>query len=175
MGVVVGEDRRVSADGLHVYQGLTLGGTSLYKGTKRQPSLGRRRWSAPAPRLLGGLVVGDGAKIGSNAVVIKRCPAGATAVGYPGADHPFQGRAQRRRHRQNPSIGLTASRGRRSLARRWKGLIDHRASSQDHQIALLWHAIEQLSAQRRDASCVPLDAKTKEEFEADKLTQLVGK
>jgi serine O-acetyltransferase len=60
------------------------------------------------------------------------------------------------------------------LSQAMKGLIDN-ASSQEHQIALLWHAIEKLSAARKDAVCVPDDAALKESFEADKLTQLVGK
>jgi serine O-acetyltransferase len=55
-----------------------------------------------------------------------------------------------------------------------KGLIDN-ASSQEHQIALLWQAIEKLSATRKERDCVPDDAAVKESFEADKLTQLVGK
>ena len=60
------------------------------------------------------------------------------------------------------------------LSQAMKGLIDN-ASSQEHQIALLWQAIEKLSAQRRREECVPDDAAVKETFEADKLTQLVGK
>jgi serine O-acetyltransferase len=56
-----------------------------------------------------------------------------------------------------------------------KGLIDN-ASSQEHQIALLWAAIEKLSEQRtRGETCVPLGAQTTENFEKEKLTQLVGK
>ena len=60
------------------------------------------------------------------------------------------------------------------LSQAMKGLIDN-ASSQEHQIALLWQAIEKLSAMRKDGECVPEDAAVKESFEADKLTQLVGK
>jgi serine O-acetyltransferase len=55
-----------------------------------------------------------------------------------------------------------------------KGLIDN-ASSQEHQIALLWQAIEKVSSSRKGEDCVPDDAAVKESFEADKLTQLVGK
>jgi serine O-acetyltransferase len=58
-----------------------------------------------------------------------------------------------------------------------KGLIDS-AAGQEHQIALLWQAIEKLSAARdsREAGdCVPDDAARRECFEADKLNQLVGK
>jgi serine O-acetyltransferase len=54
-----------------------------------------------------------------------------------------------------------------------KGLIDN-ASSQEHQIALLWQAIEKLSAGAGN-ECMPDDAAVKEHFEKDKLTQLVGK
>jgi serine O-acetyltransferase len=60
------------------------------------------------------------------------------------------------------------------LSQAMKGLIDS-ASSQEHQIAMLWQAIEKLSSGRKEADCVPGDAALKENFEADKLTQLVGK
>jgi serine O-acetyltransferase len=60
------------------------------------------------------------------------------------------------------------------LSQAMKGLIDN-ASSQEHQIALLWQAIEKLSDLRRAGTCVPLDAQTTEQFEKEKLTQLVGK
>jgi serine O-acetyltransferase len=55
-----------------------------------------------------------------------------------------------------------------------KGLIES-ASTQDHQIALLWQAIEKISQEKRAGDCVPQDAQVKECFEAEKLTQLVGK
>ena len=61
------------------------------------------------------------------------------------------------------------------LSQAMKGLIDN-ASSQEHQIALLWQAIEKLSsAQPGKQDCVPGDAAREECFEAEKLTQLVGK
>ena len=82
MGVVVGETAEIG-DGCTIYQGVTLGGTSLYKGTKRHPTLGRDVVVSAGAKVLGGFAVGDGAKIGSNAVVIKPVPAGATAVGIP--------------------------------------------------------------------------------------------
>jgi serine O-acetyltransferase len=82
MGVVVGETAEIG-DGCTIYQGVTLGGTSLYKGVKRHPTLGRDVVVSAGAKVLGGFVVGDGAKIGSNAVVIKPVPAGATAVGIP--------------------------------------------------------------------------------------------
>ena len=82
MGVVVGETAEIG-DGCTIYQGVTLGGTSLYKGVKRHPTLGRNVVVGAGAKVLGGFVVGEGAKIGSNAVVTKPVPAGATAVGIP--------------------------------------------------------------------------------------------
>jgi len=82
MGVVVGETAEIG-DGCTIYQGVTLGGTSLYKGVKRHPTLGKNVVVSAGAKVLGGFVVGDGAKIGSNAVVIKPVPPGATAVGIP--------------------------------------------------------------------------------------------
>ncbi|MEO6293632.1 MAG: serine O-acetyltransferase, partial [Burkholderiaceae bacterium] len=82
MGVVVGETAEIG-DGCTIYQGVTLGGTSLYKGAKRHPTLGKNVVVSAGAKVLGGFLVGDNAKIGSNAVVIKPVPAGATAVGIP--------------------------------------------------------------------------------------------
>ena len=82
MGVVVGETAQIG-DGCTIYQGVTLGGTSLYKGVKRHPTLGQNVVVGAGAKVLGGFEVGDGAKIGSNAVVTKPVPAGATAVGIP--------------------------------------------------------------------------------------------
>ncbi|MGE0874650.1 MAG: serine O-acetyltransferase [Burkholderiales bacterium] len=83
MGVVIGETAEVG-DGATIYQGVTLGGTSLYRGTKRHPTLGAGVVVGAGAKVLGGFNVGAGAKIGSNAVVVKEVPAGATVVGIPG-------------------------------------------------------------------------------------------
>jgi serine O-acetyltransferase len=82
MGVVVGETAEIG-DGCTIYQGVTLGGTSLYKGTKRHPTLEAGVVVSAGAKVLGGFVIGAGARIGSNAVVLKAVPAGATAVGIP--------------------------------------------------------------------------------------------
>lgn len=81
-GVVIGETA-VVGDDCTIYQGVTLGGTRLYKGQKRHPTLGQGVVVGAGAQILGGFMVGDGARIGSNAVVIKPVPAGATAVGNP--------------------------------------------------------------------------------------------
>jgi len=83
MGVVVGETAEIG-DECTIYQGVTLGGTSLYRGTKRHPTLGKGVVVSAGAKVLGGFTVGDGAKVGSNAVVLKEVPAGATVVGIPG-------------------------------------------------------------------------------------------
>ena len=83
MGVVIGETAEVG-DGCTIYQGVTLGGTSLNPGTKRHPTLGAGVIVSAGAKVLGGFTVGDGARIGANSVVLKEVPAGATVVGIPG-------------------------------------------------------------------------------------------
>jgi len=171
--VVVGETAEIG-DGCTIYQGVTLGGTSLYKGAKRHPTLGRDVVVSAGAKVLGGFVVGDGAKIGSNAVVIKPVPAGATAVGIPARIIPSKTgeSADVAAPQKFSAYGITQEDD--PLSQALRGLIDS-ASSQEHQIALLWQAIEKLSAQPGTKDCVPGDAARDENFEADKLTQLVGK
>lgn len=80
MGVVIGQTAEVG-DGCTIYQGVTLGGTSLEPGTKRHPTLGAGVIVGAGAKVLGGFSVGEGARIGSNAIVVKEVPAGATVVG----------------------------------------------------------------------------------------------
>ncbi|HEX7606386.1 MAG TPA: serine O-acetyltransferase [Usitatibacter sp.] len=82
MGVVVGETAEIG-DGCTLYHGVTLGGVSWNKG-KRHPTLGRNVVVGAGAKILGPFIVGEGAKIGSNSVVVKAVPAGATVVGIPG-------------------------------------------------------------------------------------------
>ncbi|MEY1662802.1 serine O-acetyltransferase [Isoalcanivorax beigongshangi] len=91
MGVVIGETAEIGDD-VTLYQGVTLGGTSWNKG-KRHPTLGNNVVVGAGAKVLGPFTVGEGAKVGSNAVVTKAVPAGATVVGIPakivrGAPHP---------------------------------------------------------------------------------------
>ena len=173
MGVVVGETAEIG-DGCTIYQGVTLGGTSLYKGTKRHPTLGRDVVVSAGAKVLGGFVVGDGAKIGSNAVVIKPVPAGATAVGIPARIIPSKAgeSADVAAPQKFSAYGITQDDD--PLSQAMRSLIEN-ASSQEHQIALLWQAIEKLSAQPGSRDCVPGEAARDQSFEADKLTQLIGK
>lgn len=81
MGVVIGETA-VVGDDCTLYHGVTLGGTSWNKG-KRHPTLESGVVIGAGAKVLGPITVGSGAKIGSNAVVVKDVPANATAVGIP--------------------------------------------------------------------------------------------
>jgi len=174
MGTVVGETAEIG-DGCTIYQGVTLGGTSLYKGAKRHPTLGRDVVVSAGAKVLGGFVVGDGAKIGSNAVVIKPVPPGATAVGIPARIIPSKEGVSADVTGTEPKFtayGITQDDDPVSQALR--GLVDS-ASGQDHQIAMLWKAVAQLSTQLADSDCVPKDAARKECFEAEKINQLIGK
>ena len=173
MGVVVGETAEIG-DGCTIYQGVTLGGTSLYKGVKRHPTLGKNVVVSAGAKVLGGFLVGDGVKIGSNAVVIKPVPAGATAVGIPARIIPSKGDESAD---VTPTVfsayGITLEDD--PISQAMKGLIDN-ASTQDQQIALLWQAIEKLSEHGNLGNhCVPADAALACTFEAEKLNRLMGK
>jgi serine O-acetyltransferase len=81
MGVVIGETAEIGDD-VTLYHGVTLGGTSWKEG-KRHPTLGNGVVVGAGAKILGPILIGDAAKIGSNAVVVKNVPAGATAAGIP--------------------------------------------------------------------------------------------
>ncbi|MDO5653630.1 MAG: serine O-acetyltransferase EpsC, partial [Brachymonas sp.] len=173
MGVVIGETAEVGDD-CTIYHGVTLGGTSLYKGTKRHPTLGKGVVIGAGAKVLGGFTVGDGAKVGSNAVVVKPVPAGATAVGNPA--RIIQAEDDVKREQAASQMGFSAygvTQKDDPLSQAMRGLIDN-AAGQEHQIALLWQAVEKLSDQMQRADCMPKDAARSEQFEAEKLNHLVG-
>ena len=175
MGVVIGETAEIG-DECTIYQGVTLGGTSLGKGTKRHPTLGRGVIVGANAQVLGGFTVGDDARVGSGAVVVKPVPPGATAVGNPA--RILQEQAEAQREAAAARMGFSAygvTQGDDPVAQAMKGLIDN-ASGHEHQIALLWQAIEKLSHRARelpDEPCVPQDAHTTEQFDAERLNRLV--
>ena len=175
MGVVVGETAEIGDD-CTIYQGVTLGGTSLGKGTKRHPTLGRGVIVSAGAKVLGGFTVGDGARVGSNAVLLQPVPAGATAVGIPA--RIVVKSADALREESAARMGFSAygvTQGDDPVSLAMKGLIDN-AAGHEHQIALLWQAIEKLSARSRELpsdQCVPQDAQTAEHFDAERLNRLV--
>jgi len=82
MGVVIGETTEIGDD-CTLYHGVTLGGTTWDKG-KRHPTLGRDVVIGAGAKVLGPIMINDGVRIGSNAVVLKDVSAGSTVVGVPG-------------------------------------------------------------------------------------------
>ena len=179
MGVVIGETAEVG-EGCTIYHGVTLGGTSLYKGAKRHPTLGRNVVVSAGAKVLGGFTVGDDAKIGSNAVVIKPVPAGATAVGIPAriiASHKDHGpdvtESQVEGAKGFSAYGVTPQQD-DPLALALRSLADS-AAGQEQQIALLWQAIEKLSGLQHGPDCVPPDAHVTARFEAEKVSDILGK
>ncbi|MCH2040704.1 MAG: serine O-acetyltransferase [Saccharospirillaceae bacterium] len=82
MGVVIGETAEIGND-CTLYHGVTLGGTSWNKG-KRHPTLKNGVVVGAGAKVLGPIVVGENARIGSNAVVTKEVPEAVTVVGIPG-------------------------------------------------------------------------------------------
>jgi serine O-acetyltransferase len=175
MGVVIGETAEIGDD-CTIYQGVTLGGTSLVKGAKRHPTLERGVIVGANAQVLGGFTVGAGARVGSGAVVVKAVPPGATAVGNPARIIAADVEAQR--EAAAAKMGFSAygvTQGDDPVAQAMKGLIDN-ASGHEHQIALLWQAIEKLSQRSRELpseDCVPDDAQKAEAFDAERLNRLV--
>jgi len=131
--------------------------------------------------VLGGFEVGDGAKIGSNAVVIKPVPAGATAVGIPARILPSKAGqsadvtdqdAPAAAPRPFTAYGVTQEDD--PISQAMRGLSEG-AAGHEQQIALLWQAIEKLSAQTATRDCVPCESERPQKFEKDKIDQLMGK
>jgi serine O-acetyltransferase len=142
MGIVIGETA-VIGDGSTIYQGVTLGGTSTIKGAKRHPTLGCNVIVGAGAKVLGGFTVGDDARIGSNAVVVKEVPAGATAVGNPA--RVLHKESDARREQAANLMGFSAygitQEGDDPLTKALHGLIDH-ASAQQREIDRLVSALE---------------------------------
>ncbi|MBS1169761.1 MAG: cysE [Burkholderiaceae bacterium] len=141
-GVVIGETAEIGDD-CTIYQGVTLGGTSLSKGKKRHPTLEAGVIIGAGAKVLGAFTVGENAKIGSNAVVLKEVPPCATAVGNPARiilkeEHANAGSDAATR--VFSSYGITPDLD-DPLIKALQGLINH-AAAQDQQIKVLTAALE---------------------------------
>lgn len=82
MGVVVGETAEVGDD-VTIYQGVTLGGTSLDRGKKRHPTIGNGVVIGGGAKVLGNITVGDNCRVGAGSVVLRSVPPDSTVVGVP--------------------------------------------------------------------------------------------
>lgn len=171
MGVVIGETAEVGDD-CTIYQGVTLGGTSLYRGTKRHPTLGKGVVVGAGAKVLGGFVVGDGARIGSNAVVVKPVPAGATTVGNPARildpeakSSKADARAQKAEQMGFSAYGVTREMD-DPLAKALHALLDH-AVETDRRLQEILCRME-MAGIRLDECVQPSD-----DFDADRLSKMV--
>lgn len=108
MGIVIGETA-VVGDDCTLYHGVTLGGTSWNKG-KRHPTLGRDVVVGAGAKVLGPIEIGDGARIGSNSVVVKSVAPETTVVGVPGhvVEPPATDEADKRRAVTAECVGFDA-------------------------------------------------------------------
>jgi serine O-acetyltransferase len=150
MGTAIGETAEIG-QGCTIYQGVTLGGTSLSKGEKRHPTLGRGVVVSAGAKVLGNIFIGDGARIGANAVVLTDVPAGATAVGVPARIILAKTEKNAKKHIEDVTehshrpfspYGVCDGDAQSELAAfEISTSIDHNKQ----QIMILWQAIEQLS------------------------------
>ena len=150
MGVVIGETAELG-DECTLYHGVTLGGTTWNKG-KRHPTLGRGVVIGAGAKLLGPIVVGDGARVGSNAVLVKDVPPGATAVGIPARiilDEQDKTREEKAAKLGFSAYAVSAKAEDDPLAKAVQGLLDH-SVEMDKRIELILNQIEQLQAERED-------------------------
>jgi serine O-acetyltransferase len=166
MGVVIGETAEIH-DECTLYHGVTLGGTSWNKG-KRHPTLGRGVVIGAGAKILGPILVGDGAKIGSNAVVVRDVPAGATAVGVPA--RILLGDDQARREDQAVKMGFSAygisADMNDPIVQAIHRLIDHAAASDAR--------LDRLIAGLQDGGVDLEDARaTAEGFDPKRLNQMI--
>ena len=167
MGVVVGETAEIGDD-CTLYHGVTLGGTSLYRGTKRHPTLGRGVVVGAGAKVLGGFTVGDGAKVGSNAVVVKPVPAGATAVGNPA--RILDSERDAAREQKAEQIGFSAYGVTRDMddpvAKALHGLLDHSVETDRRLQAIL---------ARLEAAGIKLDdtVAPNDDFDPGRLSRMV--
>jgi serine O-acetyltransferase len=166
MGVVIGETA-VIEDDCTLYHGVTLGGTSWSKG-KRHPTLERGVVIGAGAKVLGPITLGRGAKIGSNAVVVRDVPAGATAVGIPA--RIVADRSEIDREVKAGQMGFSAYAVTRAeddpLAQAIHGLLDH-AVETDRRLEALVKTMERAGVSLED------DVATADKFDPNFLSKIV--
>jgi serine O-acetyltransferase len=160
-GVVIGETAEIGDD-CTIYQGVTLGGTSLHTGAKRHPTLGRGVIIGAGAKVLGGFTVGEYAKVGSNAVLLKPLPPGATAVGNPA--HIVQKDVLNAAANPFAAYGVTPN-GDDPLSKALRGLIENAVKQEQR--------IEQLVATMKAAGLACQSVAECDKLNSDQLNKLV--
>lgn len=165
LGVVIGETAEVGDD-CTIYQGVTLGGTSLNVG-KRHPTLHRGVVVSAGAKVLGPFIVGENARVGANAVLLRPVPPGATAVGIPA--RIITGPAGARREETAARMGFSAYAVTRDaddpLSVALHGLIDHTAD--------LTAKVEAMAAALAAIDACPESCKDPAVFDARGLNAMV--
>ena len=161
MGVVIGETAEIGDD-CTLYHGVTLGGTSWEKG-KRHPTLENNVVVGAGAKVLGPIVLSEGVRVGSNAVVAKNVSAGATVVGVPGrvvvasADKSSD---DRRRHATAKKLGFDAygatSDAPDPVANAINSLLDH-VHVMDNKMESMCESIKRLDAGFNDIQLPELE------------------
>ena len=166
MGVVIGETAEIGND-CTLYHGVTLGGTSWAKG-KRHPTLADGVVIGAGAKVLGPITVGKGGKVGSNAVVVRDVPPGATAVGIP-ARIVEAGRDEVREAKAN-QMGFSAyGMGQNDddpMSKAIHGLLDH-AVETDRRMGLLLDHLERAGLNLED------ERATADKFDPKYLSKIV--
>jgi serine O-acetyltransferase len=146
MGVVIGETAEIGDD-CTLYHGVTLGGTSWNKG-KRHPTLLSGVVVGAGAKVIGPITIGSGARIGSNAVVVKDVPPGATAVGIPA--RIILDERDKSREEKAAKLGFSAyavTKDDDPVSKAIEGLLDH-SNDIDQRIELILRQLEELRADR---------------------------
>ncbi|MCF8158572.1 MAG: serine O-acetyltransferase [Burkholderiaceae bacterium] len=165
MGVVIGETA-VIGDDCTLYHGVTLGGTSWNKG-KRHPTLEQGVVIGAGAKVLGPITIGKGAKIGSNAVVVKDVPENATAVGIPA--RILEQESNKQRDEMAEKIGFSAyavsDNANDPMIKAIHALLDH-ATAQDLKLQEMMTQLNKLGAD------VESDAEVGKAFDVDAFKKL---